>query len=113
MAPALACRIAWKPGSFDTDRPARLVMPNAVSVAFFRVVLGGEQLGVGDIGAGIAALDVIKAQLVQHPDDQPLVLERKVDPRRLRPVAQRRVEQIEPLLVMRVHFAACATALSR
>ena len=64
--------------------------------------VGGEQLRVRDVGAGIAALDVVDPQLVQRPGDQPLVLEREVDAGGLRAVAQRRVEQIEPLLLIAV-----------
>jgi hypothetical protein len=60
-------------------------------------MLGGEQLGVGDVGAGIAALDVVEAQFVQRLDDQPLVLEREIDAGGLRAVAQGGVEQVKPL----------------
>ena len=68
-------------------------MPKAVKVARLERRRLAEELGVGDVGAGIAALDVVDAELVQHGGDAPLVLEREVDARRLRAVAQGRVEQ--------------------
>ena len=59
------------------------------------LALGREQLGVGRIGAGIAALDIVDAELVEHARDGELVGEREVDAVGLRAVAQRGVEQIE------------------
>ena len=56
-----------------------------------------EEVRVGRIGSGVAALDVVDADLVERARDQPLVLEREIDASRLRAVAQRRVEQVEPL----------------
>ena len=53
------------PGSFEVERPGRRVMPNAVKVAC-ELALLGEQLGVGRVGAGIAALDIVDAELVEH-----------------------------------------------
>ncbi len=55
----------------------------------------GEQLGVGHVRAGIAALDIIDAELGQHVRDRELVAEGEVDAVGLRAVAQRGVEQIE------------------
>jgi hypothetical protein len=57
----------------------------------------GEELAVGRVGAGIAALDVVEPEFVEHPRDHPLVLDRKIHPRRLLPVPQRRVVEIEAL----------------
>ena len=57
-----------------------------------------EQFGVGRIGAGIAALDIIDAELVEHAGDRDLVGEREVDAVHLRAVAQGGVEQIEAFL---------------
>ena len=54
-----------------------------------------EELGVGRIGAGIAALDIVDAELVEHAGDRELVVEREIDAVRLRAVAQRGVEEIE------------------
>ncbi len=54
-----------------------------------------EKLAIRRIGARIAALDVVEAKLVEHAQKPPLVLQRKVDARRLRAVAQRRVEQVK------------------
>jgi hypothetical protein len=60
-----------------------------------QLALGREQLGVGRVGPGIAALDVVNAELVEHAGDDQLVVQCKVDTVGLRPVAQRGVEQIE------------------
>src|SRR5208283_4280407 len=56
----------------------------------------GEELRVERIGAGIATLDVIDPQLVEHRRDLALVLEREVDADGLRAVSQRRVEKRKP-----------------
>ena len=61
----LALSSCCRPASFDTERPARLVMPKAVKVA--RVVRSfGEERGVGRVAARIAALDVVDAELVEQ-----------------------------------------------
>ena len=57
--------------------------------------IGLEELRIGDVGAGIAALDVVDADVVERAGDQPLVLEREVHARRLRAVAQGCIEQVE------------------
>src|SRR5262249_14354901 len=59
--------------------------------------VGAEERRIRDVGTGVATLDVVEPQLVERPGDQALVLEREVDTRRLRTVAQRRIEEIEPL----------------
>ena len=59
------------------------------------LAVGGEQFGVGRIGAGIAALDIVDAELVEHAGDRQLVGEREIDAVGLRAVAQRGVEQIK------------------
>ena len=51
----------------------------------------GEEPGVGRVGAGIAALDIVDAERVELLGDQPFVLDREIDAVRLRAVAQRRV----------------------
>ena len=71
-------------------------MPNAVTFALSRPPLG-EETRVDRIGAGIAGLDIVDAELVEHAGDGELVGEREVDAVRLRAVAQRGVEQIKPL----------------
>ncbi len=71
-------------------------MPKAVKVALSGRGLR-EECGIRRIGAGIAALDIIDADLVEHAHDHELVVEREVDARRLLAVAQGRVEEIEPL----------------
>ena len=48
------------------ERPARLVMPKAVKVASLEARIAAEELGVRDVGAGIAALDVVDAQVIQR-----------------------------------------------
>ncbi len=76
-----------------------------------RRLLSHEE-GVCGVRAGITALDVVDAELVQHGHDAPLVLEREIDARRLRAVAQRRVEQIEAFLAHRHAFLAEASGVS-
>ena len=95
MASALASSSAASPGSLEAERPGRRVMPKAVKVAFFSSLIRREQFGVGRIGAGIAALDIVDAELVEHARDRDLVGEREIDAVGLRAVAQRGVEQIE------------------
>src|SRR5690606_5404099 len=60
--------------------------------------LGREERGVGVVGARVAAFDVVEAEPVEQRRDAALVLDRKVDARRLRAVAQRGVEQVEAFL---------------
>src|SRR6185437_6183441 len=55
----------------------------------------GEEFGVGRIGAGIAALDIVDAEIVEQMRDQLLVMQREIDAVGLRAVAQRGVEEIE------------------
>ena len=57
----------------------------------------GEQTRVDRIGAGIAGLDIVDAEFVEHAGDGELVGEREIDAVRLRAVAQRGVEQIKTL----------------
>ena len=71
-------------------------MPNAVNFCPERPPLG-EQTRVDRIGAGIAGLDIVDAEFVEHAGDGELVGEREVDAVRLRAVAQRGVEQIKTL----------------
>src|SRR4030095_3049228 len=59
------------------------------------LALLAEQLGVGRIGARIAAFHVIDAEIVKQAGDRELVVEGEVDAVRLRAVAQRGVEEIE------------------
>src|SRR4029079_6921139 len=56
---------------------------------------GRKKLGVGRIGAGIAAFDIVDAEFVEHAGDDLLVMQREVDAVGLRAVAQRGVEQIK------------------
>src|SRR6185369_8466460 len=85
MASTLVASRAWKPGSFESDRPGRLVMPKAVRLSF------GEKARICRVRAGIARLDIVEAKHVELLGNQPLVLDREVDAVRLRAVAQRRV----------------------
>jgi hypothetical protein len=50
----------------EAETPARLVMPKATKDAVFGSLLGKER-SVGRIGAGIAALDIVDAESVEHP----------------------------------------------
>ena len=70
----------------------------------------GKEFRVGRIGAGIAALDVIDAELVEHAGDDLLVVHGEVDAVHLRAVAQRRIEQIEALAA-HVGFLECSSDL--
>ncbi len=63
----------------------------------------GEQLRVGRVRAGVAALDVVNAEVVQHACYRKLVGQREVDAVGLRAVAQRGVEKVEPLMGHRAH----------
>ena len=72
-----------------------------------------EEARVLRVGAGIAALDVIDAEFVEQPGDLSLVLEREVDPRRQRAVAQRRVEEVEAFPVHAASFSAASSARPR
>src|SRR5690606_23093813 len=62
-----------------------------------RAVLA-EELVVDDVRPGIAALDVVDADLFEQAGNAQLVLERELNAGRLRPIAQRRVEEIEAFL---------------
>ncbi len=55
----------------------------------------GEEARIERVRAGIPALDIVEPEAVEQRRDRALVLEREVDARRLRAVAQRRVEEIE------------------
>ncbi len=54
-----------------------------------------KEFGIGGIGTGIAAFDVVDAEFVEHPGDKLLVMQREIDAVGLRAVAQSGVEQIE------------------
>jgi hypothetical protein len=68
-----------------TARPPRHAERRELRMVQLR--LGGEKFGVGRIGAGIAALDVIDAEFVEHPCNDPLVMQREIDAVGLRAVA--------------------------
>ena len=85
-------RDRWRP-----RRPARLVMPKAVKSRARRALLG-EEGGVGRVGAGIAALDIVDAELVEQLGDERSCPRARSRCRRLRAVAQRRVEEVEAFL---------------
>ena len=59
----------------------------------------GEKGIVCRVGAGPAALDVIDANLVQRGGNRDLVGLREVDTAGLSPVAERRIEQPDPIIV--------------
>ena len=54
--------------------------------------LAAKEFSVERIGAGIAALDIVDAEIIQHAGDDLLVRQREVDAIGLRAVAQRGVE---------------------
>ena len=53
----------------------------------------GEESGIRGVGTGIAALDVVHAQAIQQVDHRQLVIQRKINPRRLLPIAQRGIKK--------------------
>src|SRR5882757_2123570 len=55
----------------------------------------GKERGIGGIGAGVAALDIVDAEFVEHLRDQLFIMQREVDAVGLRTIAQRSVEQIK------------------
>src|SRR5262249_20750539 len=59
------------------------------------LALLAEQLSIGRVGARVAALDVVDADVVEQAGDRKLVVEGEVDAVGLRAVAQRGVEEIE------------------
>jgi hypothetical protein len=70
-------------------------MPNAVNLALSSFGFSAKEFGVGRVGAGIAALDIVDAELIQHLRDDLLVVQREIDAVGLRAVAQRGVEEIK------------------
>jgi len=48
-------------------------MPNAVKLGVIELRPPRKKFGVGGIGAGIAALDIIDAEFIEHVRDQLLV----------------------------------------
>ena len=88
---------------FEQRREPRIVRRRAAGTArhaergeaCFEPARLGEELRVGRICAGIAAFDVIDAELVQHAGYSEFIVERKIDAVRLRAVAQRGVEEIQ------------------
>ena len=50
---------------------------------------------VGRVGTGVAALDIVNAEIVEHVGDDELVVQREVDAVGLRAVTQRGVEEIK------------------
>ena len=55
----------------------------------------GEKLRIDRVGARIAALDIVDADIIEHGENGELVIEREVDAVCLRAVAQGGVEQVE------------------
>ena len=92
----MAASSAWKPGSLAIERPGRLVMPKAVSLAWPSGRASAKSLRVGRVGAGIARLDIVDPERIELLGDQPFVLDREIDAVGLRAVAQRRVVEREP-----------------
>ncbi len=64
-----------------------------------------EEFGVGRVGAGIAALDIVDAEFVEEFGNGDLVGDRKIDARRLLAVAQGRVEEIKAIFSLSHGFA--------
>ena len=91
------------------DRPARPLDHAERGERRRREVrLAVEKLAIGRICARKPALDVVDAKIVEHARDPALVGQRKIDARRLRAVAQGRVEQIEPFFGHDTALAALA-----
>ena len=96
-------------GSLAALRPDRLVMPKAVKRARFSGGAIGEEGGVGGIGAGPAAFDVIHAQLSSASAIWRLSSTEKSTPLRLRPVAQGGVEDVQAFAAHR----PCSSSAAR
>ncbi len=67
-----------------------------------------EKLGIQRIGAGIAALDHVDPEPVEHLHDGELVGQAEIDAGRLRAVAQRRVVEMDALPPLPVHHCTVA-----
>ena len=83
-------------------------MPKAVSRACFRRRRALEEGVVGRVGAGPAALDIVDAEPVELAGDRRLVGGPEIDALRLRPVAQRRVVEIDAVAGHRVVLVVVA-----
>ena len=78
------------------DRPARaLGHAERREACVLEIRFLGEERGVRVVGAGIAALDVVDAQFVEHLGNAALVLDGEINAVRLRAITQGRVEEIE------------------
>jgi hypothetical protein len=71
-----------------------LVIPKATNEAFSVLGLAKNALSVG-LAPGIAALDIIEAETIKQPRNRDLVLDRKINARRLLAVSERGVEQVD------------------
>ena len=70
----------------------------------FLRALFAEEFGIGRIGTRIAAFDIIHAEIIQHRRNRDLVLNGKINARRLLAVAQRGVEEVDA-------FSHCSISL--
>src|SRR5206468_8322225 len=77
-------------GTARTPRHAERGKPGLTELRFL-----GEEFGVGGVGAGIAALDIIDAEFVEHSGYKLFVAQREIDPVGLGTVPQRRVKEIK------------------
>ncbi|MHC2216141.1 hypothetical protein ACVIGV_001529 [Rhizobium leguminosarum] len=77
------------------DRNARPLRHAKGDEAGLAGALLTEEGRIRRIGAGISALDVVEAELVQHGRDRNLVLDGEIDAGRLLPVPERRVEEVD------------------
>ena len=100
MASASAASRPASPGSLAAERPAAGHAEGAELRALVGLLL--EELVSCRVGAGIAALDIVDAELVEHRGDVALVLEGEIDAGRQRAIAQRGVEEIEAFAGHRV-----------
>ena len=92
------CCSVW---SSSTLPRGRRVDPKATNVAVVELELGlgaGEELDVLGVGAGPAALDELDAEVVELLGDAQLVVDGRRDTLDLEAVAQRGVEDLNPVV---------------
>ena len=84
--------------SSATGVSTRRVLPKATSLACLQAEAPGllKELHLLGVGGGIAALDVVHAQLIQAPGDGELVLQGEAHALGLHAVAKRRIVDLYP-----------------
>ena len=73
----------------------------------FQFRRGGEEIAIGRVGAGPAALDIVDAERIEREGDAPLVVAGEIHALRLLAVAESGVEEVEAFAG---HFSASSLA---